>query len=136
MDTVFPSLYAGEPQAFCRDPAQRALGRALISKPEILLLDEPLGALDAFTRMKMQREILDMWNITRQLVVMITHDVDEAVYMSTRVFVMEFGMQSDEYATEQMKSIVKDYIEVGLITATDDADAVIESLWHPLGSAE
>lgn len=70
--------------------AQRvALGRALISKPEILLLDEPLGALDAFTRMKMQREILDMWNITRQLVVMITHDVDEAVYMSTRVFVME-----------------------------------------------
>ena len=120
MDTVFPSLYAGEPQAFYRDPAQRALGRALISKPEILLLDEPLGALDAFTRMKMQREILDMWNITRQLVVMITHDVDEAVYMSTRVFVMEFGMQSDEYATEQMKSIVKDYIEVGLITATDD----------------
>lgn len=49
---------------------------------------------------------------------------------------MEFGMQSDEYATEQMKSIVKDYIEVGLITATDDTDAVIESLWHPLGSAE
>ena len=49
---------------------------------------------------------------------------------------MEFGMQSDEYATEQMKSIVKDYIEVGLITATDDADAVIESLWHPIGSAE
>lgn len=49
---------------------------------------------------------------------------------------MEFGMQSDEYATEQMKSIVKDYIEVGLITATDDVDAVIESLWHPLGSAE
>ena len=49
---------------------------------------------------------------------------------------MAFGMQSDEYATEQMKSIVKDYIEVGLITATDDADAVIESLWHPLGSAE
>ncbi len=49
---------------------------------------------------------------------------------------MEFGMQSDEYATEQMKSIVKDYIDVGLITATDDADAVIESLWHPIGSAE
>lgn len=69
--------------------AQRvALGRALISKPDILLLDEPLGALDAFTRMKMQQEILDMWAITRQLVVMITHDVDEAVYMSTRVFVM------------------------------------------------
>ncbi len=70
--------------------AQRvALGRALISQPEILLLDEPLGALDAFTRMKMQQEILDMWGITKQLVVMITHDVDEAVFMSTRVFVMK-----------------------------------------------
>jgi hypothetical protein len=49
---------------------------------------------------------------------------------------MQFGMQSDEYATQQMRSIVEDYIEVGLITATDDVDAVIESLWHPLGSAE
>ncbi len=49
---------------------------------------------------------------------------------------MSFGKQSDEYATEQMKSIVEDYIECGLITATDDADAVIEYLWQPLGSAE
>lgn len=49
---------------------------------------------------------------------------------------MQFGMQSDEYATQQMRDIVEDYIEVGLITATDDVDAVIESLWHPLGSAE
>lgn len=49
---------------------------------------------------------------------------------------MEFGMQSDEYATDQMRSIIEDYIEYGLITATDDVDAVIESLWHPLGSAE
>ena len=49
---------------------------------------------------------------------------------------MSFGMQSDEYATEQMRSIVEDYIECGLITATDNVDEVIESLWHPLGSAE
>lgn len=49
---------------------------------------------------------------------------------------MEFGMQSDEYATDQMRSIVEDYIEVGLITATDNVDEVIESLWHPIGSAE
>jgi len=49
---------------------------------------------------------------------------------------MEFGKQSDEYATEQMRSIIEDYIEYGLITATDDVDAVIESLWHPIGSAE
>lgn len=70
--------------------AQRvALARAMINKPGILLLDEPLGALDAFTRMNMQNEILDMWKLNKQLAVMVTHDIDEAVYMSTRVLVMD-----------------------------------------------
>ena len=66
-----------------------ALARSLISKPDILLLDEPLGALDSFTRMNMQDEILNLWKENRQLVIMVTHDVDEAIYMGTRVFVME-----------------------------------------------
>lgn len=70
--------------------AQRvALVRTLISEPEILLLDEPLGALDAFTRMNMQDEILTMWRDKRQLALMVTHDVDEAIYMGTRVIVMD-----------------------------------------------
>lgn len=70
--------------------AQRvALARTLICEPEILLLDEPLGALDAFTRMAIQDEILHIWRNSGQLVVMVTHDVDEAVYMSTRVVVMD-----------------------------------------------
>ena len=69
--------------------AQRvALVRSLINEPDILLLDEPLGALDAFTRMNMQDEILNMWADTRQLALMVTHDVDEAVYLSDRVIVM------------------------------------------------
>ena len=70
--------------------AQRvALVRTLINHPKILLLDEPLGALDAFTRMNMQDEILDIWKKRKQLVVMVTHDVDEAIYMGTRVIAME-----------------------------------------------
>ena len=70
--------------------AQRvALVRSLINEPPILLLDEPLGALDAFTRMNMQDEILSAWKERKQLAIMVTHDVDEAIYMGTRVIVME-----------------------------------------------
>lgn len=68
---------------------QRAsLARALVGHPKVLLLDEPLGALDAFTRMNMQDEILKIWNGGEITMIMVTHDVDEAVYMSDKVVVM------------------------------------------------
>ena len=70
--------------------AQRvALVRSLINEPDILLLDEPLGALDAWTRMNMQEEILKIWQEKEQLAIMVTHDVDEAIYMGTRVIVLD-----------------------------------------------
>ena len=68
---------------------QRAsLARALVGHPKILLLDEPLGALDAFTRLTMQDEILRLWKEHNTTMVMVTHDVDEAVYLSDYVVVM------------------------------------------------
>ena len=69
--------------------AQRAaLARALINHPKILLLDEPLGALDAFTRMRMQDEVLRLWQTRRTTMLLVTHDIDEAIYMSDRIMIM------------------------------------------------
>jgi ABC-type nitrate/sulfonate/bicarbonate transport system ATPase subunit len=69
--------------------AQRAaLARALINHPKVLLLDEPLGALDAFTRMRMQDEVLRLWQTRRTTMLLVTHDIDEAIYMSDRIMIM------------------------------------------------
>jgi ABC-type nitrate/sulfonate/bicarbonate transport system ATPase subunit len=69
--------------------AQRvALARALINHPRVLLLDEPLGALDAFTRMRMQDEVLRLWQAHRTTMLFVTHDIDEAIYMSDRIVIM------------------------------------------------
>jgi ABC-type nitrate/sulfonate/bicarbonate transport system ATPase subunit len=69
--------------------AQRAaLARALINHPKVLLLDEPLGALDAFTRMRMQDEVLRLWQARGTTMLLVTHDIDEAIYMSDRIMIM------------------------------------------------
>lgn len=65
-----------------------AIARGLANKPEILLLDEPFGALDALTRIQMQKEILRIQEEEGTTMVMVTHDIDEAIYLGDRIVVM------------------------------------------------
>jgi NitT/TauT family transport system ATP-binding protein len=65
-----------------------ALARALATDPDILLMDEPFGALDAQTRMTLQEDLLDMWEGDQKTVVYVTHSIDEAITLGDRVAVM------------------------------------------------
>jgi sulfonate transport system ATP-binding protein len=75
--------------------AQRvSLARALVAEPELLLLDEPFGALDALTRLTMRALLLDLWREHGFGVLLVTHDVDEAVALADRVLVLDEGRVS------------------------------------------
>lgn len=85
--------YAGAwPRTLSGGQAQRvSLARALVHEPELLLLDEPFGALDALTRGKAQRLVADLWQRHRCSILLVTHDVEEALLLADRVLVMDGG---------------------------------------------
>lgn len=70
------------------------IARAFALQPKVLLLDEPFGALDALTRVELQNELLRLWEGERRTVVMVTHDVDEAIVLSDRILVMSHGPEA------------------------------------------
>lgn len=91
--------------------AQRAaIARALAQEPDVLLMDEPFGALDSILRMRLQDELLSIWETNKVSIVIVTHDVEEALYLADRVLVMEPN-----------PGRIRDVVEVGLPRPRDRA---------------
>lgn len=111
------------PKALSGGMKQRvAIARALATDPEILLMDEPFGALDQQTRLFIGQELLRIWEETRKTVLFVTHDINEAVYLSDRVIVMS-----------HRPSIVKAVVEVDIPRPRDTTTITLER-FHELTS--
>lgn len=103
--------------------AQRvALARALVQEPQLLLLDEPFAALDALTRIKMQRLVKHLIERHQPGVLLVTHDVDEAIALADRALIMRNGAIAAEYrVTEQTKPALRDTLLAQLGVDADTA---------------
>jgi sulfonate transport system ATP-binding protein len=115
------------PRELSGGQAQRvAIARALVPRPEVLLLDEPFSALDAFTRTDLQDHLLDLWSDLRPTLILVTHDVEEAIVLADRILVMKPrpGMVFDEILDDlprprDRQSAAFDHIKRRVLAALD-----------------
>src|SRR3984885_8825245 len=115
------------PRELSGGQAQRvAILRALAPRPEVLLLDEPFSALDAFTRADLQDHLLDLWADAKPTLILVTHDVDEAIVLADRVMVMcpRPGRMFEEIAVDlprprDRQSAAFDFVKRRVLTALD-----------------
>ena len=96
--TEFKDAY---PSQISGGMAQRtAFGRTLCYNPDLILMDEPLGALDAFNRRKLQKDLIDIFVKNKNTIIFVTHDVDEAIYLGQKIVVMDQGRIIKEFSVE------------------------------------
>jgi sulfonate transport system ATP-binding protein len=113
------------PRELSGGQAQRvAILRALVPRPQVLLLDEPFSALDAFTRADLQDHLLDLWADAKPTLVMVTHDVEEAIVLADRIMVMRAGrlfeaIESDLPRPRDRQSAAFDFIKRRALAALD-----------------
>lgn len=123
--TGFENAYPGQLSGGMQQRV--SIARALINEPQLLLLDEPFGALDAFTRISMQNEVLRIQQASGTTMMLVTHDIDEAIYLSDRIFIfskrpgklkrtveIEMGTVRDRSSDEfglLRRSILKEFLE-------------------------
>lgn len=105
-----------------------AIARALANDPEVLLMDEPLGALDAQTRVILQEELLRIWDETHKTVLYITHSIDEAVLLADRVIIMTAQPGTNKTAFDITLSRPRDY----RTTATPEFATMTGAIWDAL----
>jgi len=107
-----------------------ALMRTLVVEPEILLMDEPFGALDTHTKLRLQGQLLSLWVARRQTVIFVTHDLAEAITLSDRVIVLTSRPGRVKLVHEVKLPRPRDVIR---IRETEEYAREFSSLWHVLG---